>query len=289
VPLSPVVDLKVLIEPDLPPVVPDAVSFETGATRGQAADPSLFVYEHHGQDFSTSDPGALTSLFEDLVLGRALPLTFATPALQDVDTLVAVALFLQRELAVHPDMPPFVYTVDFVHRRGFPALAHIEQDLARFLCFLRNYFPEKGLSKREFGERLQTACSWVRDYVVDRRFPHLGAAPAPIRVLQQGTNGFAVAEAQGALIDGWVQLYQQGFLRGLVVSSPVGGGRRRMLGARKSHYVDLDLNVASRLLNEMERAMGELPDWESDGLWLKGPEDGSLLLVSHVLDVLIRV
>jgi len=288
-PVAPIVDLQVRIEADLPPVVPEAISFETGASREQAADPKLYVYEHHGAGFGPADPGALTSFFEDLILGRAFPLTFATRSIQDIDTIVAATLFLQRDLAVHPDMPGFVAAVDLVHRRGFPALAHVEQDLARFLCFLQAYFPEKGLSKRELGERLGSACGWVREFVIDKRLPTLGKPLMPVQVLKEGTDGFVLAETHGALIDGWVQLYQRGFLRGLVVGPLSAQGRRSMLAARKSGYVSFDLSKAALFLNEVERAMGYLPEWESDGIWLRSPPEGSTILVSHMIDVLTRV
>lgn len=287
-PLDPAVDLKVRIEPDLPAIVPDSVSFETGATRDQAADPDLYVYEHHGKGFGVADPGALTAFFEDLILGRALPLSFATTGIHDVDVLVAIALFLQRDLAIHPAMPGFIAAVDLVHRRGLPALAHIDADLARFLCILRAYFPEKGLTKREFGDRLATSVGWVRDYVMDGRLPHAGAPLTPIRVIQAGTNGFILGETSGSLIDGWVEAYRQGYLRGLLVSPDV-DGRRFMLGSRKSAYIAFDLPMAARLLNQMEGAMGELPEWKSDGLWLESPTDGTLILTSHIIEVLVRV
>ena len=282
------IKLEVRIEPDLPQVVPDAVSFETGATRAQASNPDLFVYEHHGEGFNQADPGALTCFFEDLILGRPFPFVFATKSIQDVDTLVAMSLFLHRDLAIHPAMPGLVATVDFVHRRGLVALSHVEPDLARFLCFLRAYFPEKGLSKRQLGDRLATAVTWIREFVHEDRLPHMGAPPTPVRVIDHGTNGFVVAETTGSLIDGWVELFRQGFLRGVLIGPDV-HGRRTALAARKSPYVQLDLVTAARLLNQMEGAMGELPEWESDGFFLKSPPEGTLILVSHLLDVLVRV
>lgn len=287
-PIDPLVDLRVRIEPGLPAIVPDSISFETGATRAQAADPDLFVYEHHGKEFSGADPGALTSFFEDLILGRALPLSFATTGIHDVDVLTAIALFLHRDLAIHPNMPGLIAAVDLVHRRGLPALAHIEADLARFLCVLRGYFPEKGLTKREFGDRLATSVGWIRDYVMDGRLPHTGLPLTLVRILQAGTNGFVLGETTGPLLDGWVELYRQGYLRGLLVG-PDRDGRRLMLASRKSPYIAFDLPMAARLLNQMEGAMGELPEWESDGLWLKSPSDGTLILTSHAVEVLIRV
>lgn len=282
------IELTVKIEPTLPHVVEGAVSFETGATRQEIEDAETPVYEHHGEEFSTADTGALPRFFEDLISGRAVPLVFATPSIQDVDTLVAIAAFLHRDLAVHPAMPGFVYTVDFVHRGGLPALAHVDEDFARFVSFLRSDFPEKGLSKRELGERLKRAVNWIRDWIFNGNLPHLGVAPAKTRLIDRGTNGFVVAQTTGSLFDGWVDLYRQGFLRGLLINTG-SEDRRHVLIARKSHYVNFDLVVAAHILNEMESAMGELPEWETDGLWLKSPEEGTLILVRDMLEVLTRV
>jgi len=278
-------ELTVKIEANLPAVVPDAVSFETGATREEIASAETPVYEHHGKQFSTLDPGALPYFFEDLIMGRAFPLTFATRAVHDVDTLVAIALFLHRDLATHPAMPGFVYVVDFVHRGGLPALAHIEQDLARFLCFLRASFPEKGTVPQD---KLTAGITWVREYIANGQIPHLGAPPEGVRVVDIGSNGFVVAQTSGSLFDGWVDLYRQGFLRGVLINTGE-GDRRFVLGARKSVYVGFDLVMAAHLLNQMEVAMGELPEWESDGLWLKAPPQGTLILMKHLLEVLTRV
>lgn len=281
------IELTVKVEKNLPAVVPDAVSFETGASLEEISLASTPVYEHHGVEFDTMDRGALTRFFEDLVMGRELPLVFATKAIQDVDTLVAIALFLHRDLAIHPAVPGFVYTVDWIHRGGLPALAHVDEDLGRFVSFLRAYFPDK-LGKQEFVDRLKQAIEWLRDYIFNGNIPHMGKAPARARVVDIGTNGFVVAQTRGSLFDGWVDLYRQGHLRGILVNTGK-ADRRHVLAARKSQHVPFDLTMAAHFLNQMETAMGELPTWESDGLWLKGPEDGTLILVVDILKVLTRV
>lgn len=283
-------DLHVRIEKDLPDIVPDAISFETGAARRDLDAPDPVIYEHHGREFTPFDRGALPSFYEDLVLGRAMPPVFATPRIQDIDTLLAIALFLHRDLATHPATASFVYTVDFVHRHGLPALAHIEEDLARFLSALRTYFPDKGLSQRETGDRLTQAIGWIREYIHEGKLPVLGAPPrTEVRVLDQGNSGFVVAETTGSLWDGWVELYRTGFLRGVLIDFAT--DRRRVLVARKSPFLAFDLRAASRIFNQMETAMGELPDWTAheNGLWLEGPSDGTLILVKDILDVLVRV
>ena len=283
-------DLNVRIEKTLPALVPDAVSFETGATKEQLGLSDAIAYNHHGEAFSSFDRGALPSFYEDLLLGRAMPLTLATTALHDIDTLTAIALFLHRDLATHPATQGFVYTVDFVHRLGFPALAHIETDLARFLTVLRNYFPEQ-LSQREFSERLTTAVGWIREYIYNGSFPTLGVNPnLEVRILDIGTTGFVLAETKGNLWDGWAELYRQGHLRG-VLTHVGGGDRRKVLVARKSLYVPFNLVMACQVLNQMETAMGELPEWKvtPDALWLEGPSEGTLILFRQLLELLIRI
>lgn len=283
----PQIEFNAKIDPDLPSVVPDAVSFETGATRSQAGDPALFVYEHHGQEFGKADPGALTSFFEDLILGRPLPLTFATHRIRDIDTIFAMALFFDRSLAIHPAMPGIVAAVDLVHRRGTPMLGHIDADLGRFFRVLRSYFPEDGLPKRELGERVTKVIGWIADFL-DGRPPSLGAPWPSVRIIDVGTNGFVLAETPGSLPSGWIELYRRGFLRGLLVG-PDRDSRRAVLAAKKSAFVDFDLTKAASIFNEAEQASGELPGWRADRLWLWGPDEGTLLRVSEMLEVLQRV
>lgn len=283
-------ELNVRIERDLPTLVPDAISFETGASQEQTQDPCVVAYNHHGEGFSTLSKGALPSFYEDLLLGRAMPLTLATTGLHDVDTLTAIALFLHRDLATHPSTASFVYSVDFVHRLGLPAIAHVPEDFARFVSTLRTYFPDQ-LSKREFGQRLTTAVGWIREYIHEGILPTLGALPcSDVRILDIGTTGFVLAETQGDLLDGWVELFRQGHLRGLLTRLGA-ADRNHVLVARKSLYLDFDLSLACRILNEMETAMGEPPEWflSEDRLWLASPKEGTLILTQHLVDVLVRI
>lgn len=282
-------ELKVRIEGSLTGVVSEAVSFETGLTRDELQDPRVVAYEHHGEGFSPNDKGALPCFFEDLLLGRPMPLTFATRSVQDVDTLLAIALFLHRDLAINAATPGFVFLVDLVHRRGLPALAHLDEPLARFLSAMRSHFPDKGLSQRELSQRVVSAVGWIREHIHQGTIPVLGPpAAAEVRLLDQGTRGFVVAETTGSLWDGWVELYRLGFLRGVLVTGV--GDRKRVLAARKSQHVQFDLASAARLLNQMETAMGELAEWHAsqDGLWLESPA-GTLLLLKDILAVLTRV
>lgn len=281
-------ELNVRIEKTLPAVVPGALSFETGASRTQVETPGLYCYEHHGAEFTALDQSALMRFYEELILGRPLPATFATHRVKDIDTLLAIALFLNRDLATLPSTPEFVYTVDLVHRLGLPALGHIEETKARFLSALRQHFPESGLSQRELSERLISAMGWIKDYLQNGTIPVLSAAPSSdIRVLNHGTTGFVIAETPGSLWDGWVELYRLGFLRGALIQ--LSGDRKRVLISRKSLFVDFDLPLACRLLNQLEVASGETPEWSvtPDGLWLaSGAQTG--LLLDHIQEILVR-
>jgi len=283
------IEFRVVIEPSLEVIVPDAISFETGASLAEATDPNLFVYEHHGAGFDARSPGALPRFFEDLVMGRALPLTFATPRLRDVDVLFALTLFLHRDLAIHPSTPGVIASVDMAHRLGEPFLGHLDRGLDRLIRRLRTFFPA-GLSKGEAASRLSTSLGWVRDYINEGVLPHPGREPAPPRILDVGTNGFVLAQTEEprALGDTWIELYRRGYLRGVLVSADR-EGRRRVLASRKSDHVAFDLQKAAFLLNELEKAMGEEPEWVSEGCWLMGPEGGTLILTTHMMEVFLRV
>lgn len=280
-------DLRVLIEPSLPAVVVDAVSFETGASRADTFSQDHLVYEHHGKEFSPEAQGALTRFFEDIALGRKIPPTFATHSIHDVDTTLAITLFLNRDLVLIPGMVSLVAQVDLIHRRGVAMLGHLDDYMVRFIRLLRAYLPET-LKSTEVQERITTASQWVRDYVTEGAFPSVGRSLPDVNVLDRGTGGFVVAETTGDLLEGWVVLFSQGFIRGVLVG-PGKDGRRRVVAARKSVYVPLDVGMAAKLLNDVEAAMGEPTEWKCEGDWLFGPTNGTVLTLPHMLKVFLRV
>jgi hypothetical protein len=263
---------------DSPAIVPDAVCFETGATRAQAADPELWVYEHHGEGFGWADPGALTCFFDDLIHGRPMPPKFVTKAV-DIDVLAALTLHRNPSITVCPNALKLVTAVDLVHRRGAVGMAHVEPELHTFIRFLREYGRLRLFDK---------ATDYIRDYITNDTLPQMGREPDPPTILDTGSRGFVVAETQGSLGEAWVHLFRSGFTRGIVLG-PDRAGRRHVLGGRKGPFVDLKLDVAARLFNEVERSMGELPEWKTDALWLYSPLDGTPMLVSHMLQILVRV
>lgn len=281
------VKLEVVVDPLISGLIEGAVSYETGLTRAQVADPTLYAYEHHGKEFTATDPGALTSFFEDMILGRTVPLKFATPMIRGVDTLFAITLFLHRDLSTHPQMPGYIACVDLVHRRGLPMYAHIDPELTRFFRLLGAIFPPNQ-SKAEQGERLRIAVGWIYEFVTNGNLPHLGPEMPRPKILNEGTNGFVLATISEDLHAGWVELFRQGHLRGLLISDEK-SGRRHVLASRKSVFIEFNLSRAAEILNEMERAMGEPAEWQADELWLRSPEEGTTILVSHLLEVFLRV
>ena len=284
----PPVEFQVLVDPNLPAIVPDSISFETGGSRQQVADPDLWVYNHHGEGFGFSDPGALTSFYDDLVLGRPMPTRFVTHSLRDIDTLFAITLFLHRDVAIHPTALGIVGEVDYIHRRGLTAFGQVSDMFGQFLRLLKAYTAEANLPKREQGDRLATCVGWIREYVLKGDLPALGASWPALRVLDRGTAGFCLAECSGALLEGWVEAYRLGFLRGVLVG-PEQAGRREVVASRKSHYVAFDLPQAANLLNEMEAVLGARPEWRVDGLWLFSPSGGTTIPLPQLVDVFLLV
>jgi hypothetical protein len=129
---------------------------------------------------------------------------------------------------------------------------------------------------------------WIKSYVVEDTLPALPAEPPPPRVLDRGTDGFVLAEVPGKrLEEGWIELFRQGYLRGVLLGS-ARKDRRYVLAARKSEYLRFDLRRAAQVFNEAERAMGEPPEWEASELRLRGPKKGTLIPISALLDVFVR-
>lgn len=285
--MSDEIKLQLLVDPELPAVLQDVVCFESGATPEQTRDPSLWTYNHHGEGFTSQSPGALTRLFEDLVSGRPFPITLGLRKVGGVDSIIAAALFLHRDLALHSTTPGLVALVDLVHRQGPTFYAHFEDDVARFLRGLEDFFPF-GLSKQEYGERLGTSVQWVRDLVLDNTLPNFGLPRPSVRILEVGTRGFVVADTDRPSIEAWMPLFRQGHLRGLLLG-PIDGDHRQVLIARKSPQVGFDLEQAALHLNEMEVLSGGERDWVVEGNFLRSPTGGSLLLVGLLLDLLLRM
>lgn len=232
---------------------------------------------------------AVSGFYLDLVMGRPLPLTFVTREVSQVGTLVAVALFLHRDLALAPAMASVIAAAELVDRFKLVGLAHVEPDLARFFRLVTKYLPG-GLARREQQERLATAVGWVRDYVRSGVLPALPHEPPPPKVLDRGTNGFVLAESPSwAQLDlGWVELFRQGYLRGLLLGAER-DERIVAMAARKSSFLAYDLKQAQEILNEAERAMGEPPEWALHDNWLHSPPNGTLMRPDTLIQVMLHV
>jgi len=274
-------NLQVFYDPSAPPVVEGVLTFETGGSPEQVMDPSLWVYDHHGEGFGQAAPGALTMLFEDMVMGRPTPAAFLSNRIRDVDVLVAATLFLHRDLLTLPRTVGLVAQIDLVHRRGLPLMGHLEDSLGRFIRLLRGLFPAD-LPVRQVNERLPKAVGWIRDYLDRDVLPSLGAAFSEPVVLDQGRNGFVVAETKGSLTEGWVELYRRGYYLGVLFGARI-ETQLPVLVARKSLFVPLNLVHAALVLNEAEMLKGGRGGWEVEGDWLWGPREGSLLLATEIV------
>ena len=267
-PSSEELQFHLVIDKDLPRSLPGAVAFGD-------FDEGDLVYT------------SLPVFFSDLALGRPLPLILAMRDLESIGHLLAVALFLHRELAIQPSMVGLIAAVDLAERWGIAGLAHVDRDLARFLVFLSSFL-HAGLEKSALKERMPIAIRWVQEYVLTGMLPALPPEAEPPRILNVGTNGFVVAEAPGVLQMAWVELFRQGYLRGMVFSPPK-EDRRRVLIGRKSVFLQMDLPKMGQALNEAERAMGEPPGWKVGANWLESPEEGTLILVSYLMKLLLRM
>lgn len=279
-------DLQVLVNPDVSGLVEDAICFETGLTRKQAADPELYAYEHHGKEFSAVDPGALSMFYEDVILGRQMPTKFVTRSI-NIDTLFAITLFIHRDLATHPALPGLFASVDLAHRRGFQGFGHIDPDLTQFLLLIGTLFPKNAL-KQEEGKAMRSVITWIRDYITEGTSPAPGPKIPEVQILDTGTNGFVLGETKGPLLLAWIEMFRQGYLKG-VLSGPEVNGVRGVVAARKSVFVDFNLPKAASLLNEVEAAMGRDPGWKADELWLQCPDSGTCIPLAGMTEVFLRV
>lgn len=273
-------DFRVTVDPDLPTVLNEpAVAF--GLFQGTRA--GLIVY--------APGPGAspLSRLYVDLICGRPMPVTFLTRSAQTLETIVAVSLFLDRELTLHPKTAALVSAVELASWLQEGGLAHVDRDLARLLVLIDGYLCAPQLEKSEQGRRLQQVVSWLRSYVLSGALPSLPREAEPPTLLDRGTNGFVLATTTGPrLVDAVIEIYRQGHLRG-VIFNPVVGGLERVVAFRKSPYVRFDLQAAETHLNSVESTLGHRARWKLDRFLLMGPPKGTAIPRQDLIQTFLRV
>lgn len=229
-------------------------------------------------DFVSEQPAAaiyepanmpLSRFYVDLVMGRPFPLQFVTHAVADIECLVAIALFLDRTLALHPKTSNFVASLNLVGTLGAAGMAHIDRDMARFILFLEQYTVQKKVSQKEMEQKLSSAIQLIREYILEDRLPSLPPEQPLPKVLDTGTNGFVLAETTRptSLILSVVELYRSGYLRGVIFCD------QHVLAFKKGKFLQFDLVQAAETLTQAE------PGTEGkDAFWYLHP--GNVLLSS---------
>lgn len=256
--------IELIIDPGAEVGTPGSLSFEMGPSEAPWCYDAL-------------EPGALTSLYEDLALGAPLPLRFVTHGIRGPHTIVAMGLFTQRDLLLHPGTSALVYNAELYRRHGVPAGSHMALETYRLLRFLSEYCPPDS-SRSLLAERLPVAFGWLRD-TLEERPPHLGESPPSPIVRNVGTNGFVVAEGVPEE-DVWVELYRNGYLRGVVF-----GPDQKVLISAKSPRVGWPLERVMQRLNLLE-PNGR--NWILRGSFVQSPAGGTEVSYSTILEALLR-
>lgn len=260
----------VTIDPTLPLVLDQAIlAFGPFEAKHEGA----LVYSQEAHE-------ALSCFYVDLLCGRPIPLHFAAREVQEVSTIVALALFLDRQVVLSPKMPGLLASVNLWETLGEVGLAHIDRDLARLFLLLKAYLAEK-TSRQQAGQKLANVVGWVRDWLLEDRLPALPKEPPPPQILDRGTNGFVVALTTPTfLVHGMIELYRQGHLRGVLYAPSQ--DKTHVLAFRKP-CLHFDLAKARSQLNAAEGG------WELQRYCLRSPAKGSLLPRDTLTEVFVRV
>jgi hypothetical protein len=277
-------NFQVIIDPNISSVVNKSICFETGVNKDQLG-PGL--YEHHGAEYTFRDIGALTRFYEDLILGFPLPLTFVTRGIYGPDAIVAMALFLYRDLAIIPATTGLVSGIDLVHRYGTTLLAHVDTSLSGFIKSFPKLFPDN-ISKREQGERISIGVQWIRDYLTDNNPPLLGGSLPDVRIVDIGSNSFVLAESDNSSVEAWEVLYRSGYLRGIIFNHKKDNSKSVLI-SRKCELVWPGMVNAIAFLNDLEKLSGGSEKWYSNGNYIYSPPNGSNILDCYIMDIVLRV
>jgi hypothetical protein len=238
-----------------------------------------------GEDLLDFDTLGLYGLWSLLVEGGPLPLTLGIRSLTP-EALTGASIFLQRDLLLEEGTLALVLQVNSLSQATLAYRSHVPKDLLYLMD--NTVLTLQGLQQRDLGDGLVTATQWVRDYIREGRLPQLSAkVQQPPEVLDTGTNGFVFAKGQRQGVEG---LFRIGFLRGLLLDIDSAHVKSVVL-FRKTSQVGFDLELGLAALNEMERLTSGDPDlkWVLDGDQLISPVGGTVLLVSDILQLALRI
>lgn len=275
---------------------PIELTFEVGLTVGEGSPRALtkplvglgqFEVKGAGAVAYLPGPDQLAKFYLDLIGGRPLAPKMVLARIEAISHLVALALFMDREVALHPRASGLVNAVTLMETMGCAGAAHCERDTEAFLRFIWKFYLGQGEGpSAEEAQRVTTALTWVREFILDGRLPAMPSPPNPPKVLDIGTNGFVVAEVRHPMLyEAVVELYRWGYLRGVVYF--LSGSRTKVLAFRKSAYLQFNLGEARIRLNGMEQAAGDPPEWIAGDLFLS--HQGSAIPQRLITEVLLRV
>lgn len=144
-------------------------------------------------------------------------------------------------------------------------MSHLPDGLARFLSALRTHVPID-IHTEQDSNRLSEAIGWIRHYLTTQTIPITLQTPIPVpKVLWSTQYGTVMAETSGSLWDGWVELWRDRYLMGVLFSFPDPAGYRRAVIARKSEYQSWNAPKLLKLLNRFEQLTNNPNRWEPNG------------------------
>lgn len=268
------VQLEFSIVPDHPKVLDTPL---VGLGDFEAKHPGSAVYKN---------PPLLSSLWLDMILGRPLPTKMVLREVKGFEQLFCLALFMDRELALHPKVPAMVSSIELSSHLQMVGLAHIEPDLARLLIFLDSYLFSDSGSRKEYSRKLQQSLLWIREYTLSGKLPSMPRPQDPPRILDYGTNGFVLAEIKGEFLEPLLEIYRQGYLRG-VLFGPENDDGHPVLCFKKSTHLRYDLEKALVTLNQAEVQVGRPPNWQLKNLLLYN--EATRLPRDLITEIMLRV
>lgn len=244
-----------------------------------------FESHHPGAVVYPNGPSQLAHLYTDLIAGRPLASQLVLRRVEDLGQLLSLAIFLDREMALSPNIPGLVCAIQLASALQEGGLAHVDRDLARLLLWIDHGLFRGFGSKEDLARLLGQSLSWLREYVLHGKLPAMPREKEPPQILDRGTNGFVLAESEPvAFRDSLIEVYRQGYLRGAIFSP---GSPQKVLAFRKSPYLAFDLEKACHRLNQAEEKAGQPPSWRLEGHLLSN--SGTWMPRDLIVQLLLRV